>query len=133
MIHIQWENGVLCSLDGTNLCGYDDHTLQITVVGAEQYAEARGLDGWYRRRQSNSSELAELWEAEDGQPEMPESFVRMADGVIKSMLAGQPFPADGEAAWNELVFEATVHQSAVGDGKQVCLDKAEADAFKVNE
>ncbi len=133
MIHIQWENGVLGSLDGTNLWGYDDHPLQITVVGAEQYAEARGLDGWYRRRQSNSSELAELWEAEDGQPEMPESFVRMADGVIKSMLADQPFPADGEAAWNELVFEAAVHQSAVGDGKQVCLDKAEADAFKVNE
>ena len=83
-----------------------------------------------RRRQTNTSEHEELWEAEDGNPEMPESFKRMADGVVKAMHADTPFPADGEAAWNELVFEAAVHRSALQNGARVVLADVEADAFK---
>jgi hypothetical protein len=45
----------------------------------------------------------------------------MADGVIKAMQAGKAFPADGEAAWNELLFEAAVYRSAVNDGERVML------------
>ena len=129
LIHIGWENGVIGSLSGTNLWGYDDHPLRVKILGDEFYAEARGLDGWYCRRKANSSEHDELWEAEAGNPEMPESFKRMADGVIKAMHADTPFPADGEAAWNELVFEAAVHRSALQDNARVFLADVEKDAF----
>jgi hypothetical protein len=60
---------------------------------------------------------------------MPKSFVRMANGVIQSMLKDQPFPADGDAAWNELVFEAAVHRSASNSSKRVWLDEVETAAI----
>ena len=121
MIHMRWANGVMGSLDGTNSWGHDDHPLRVMIVGDKCYAEARGLNGWYRRAVSNSSEEQELWEAEEGSPEMSQSFPRMADGVIKAMHANEAFPADGEAAWNELLFEAAVHRSAENDGERVFL------------
>ena len=129
MIHIKWASGAIGALDGTNTWGYDDHPLRITIVGDKSYAEARGLDGWYRRGKSNAwnQEVEELWEAEAGKPEMGESFPRMADGVIKAMLADEAFPADGEAAWNELLFEAAVHRSANNDGECVRLADVEED------
>ena len=131
MIHMEWSNGAIGALDGTNTWGYDDHPLRITIVGDKSYAEARGLNGWYRRCKSNSlrQEVEELWEAEDGKPEMQESFPRMADGVIKAMLADEAFPADGEAAWNELVFEAAVHRSALNNGERVMLTDVEKSAM----
>lgn len=131
LIHMGWANGVIGSLDGTNLWGYDDHPLRVMIVGDKSYAEARGLDGWYRRRKANSSEEEELWESEEGTPEMPESFRRMADGVIKAMHADTPFPADGEAAWNELLFEAAVHRSALQNGARVFLADVEAAAMSL--
>lgn len=131
LIHMGWANGAIGSLDGTNLWGYDDHPLRVMVVGDKSYAEARGLDGWYRRRKANSSEEEELWESEEGTPEMPESFRRMADGVIKAMHADTPFPADGEAAWNELLFEAAVHRSALQNGARVFLADVEAAAMSL--
>lgn len=121
MIHMKWANGVIGSLDGSNTWGYDGHPLRIMIVGDENYAEARGLEGQYRLHKSNSSEEIEVWEAEEGKPEMGESFPRMADGVIKAMIADEPFPADGEAAWNELLFEAAVYRSAMNDGARVLL------------
>jgi len=129
MIHMKWKNGVTGALDGTNTWGYDDHPLRVMIVGDKSYAEARGLDGWYRRRKSNSSELEELWEVEEGRQEYGESFARMADGVITSMLADEAFPADGEAAWNELLFEAAVHRSANNDGERVLLANVEKSAM----
>lgn len=131
LIHMGWANGAIGSLDGTNLWGYDDHPLRVMIVGDKSYAEARGLDGWYRRRKANSSEEEELWESEEGTPEMPESFRRMADGVIKAMHADTPFPADGEAAWNELLFEAAVHRSALQNGARVFLADVEAAAMSL--
>lgn len=131
LIHIGWANGAIGSLDGTNLWGYDGHPLRVMLVGDKSYAEARGLDGWYRRRASNSSEEEELWESEEGKPEMPESFRRMADGVIKAMHADTPFPADGEAAWNELLFEAAVHRSALQNGARVFLADVAAAAMNL--
>lgn len=131
LIHIGWANGAIGSLDGTNLWGYDGHPLRVMLVGDKSYAEARGLDGWYRRRTSNSSEEEELWQSEEGKPEMPESFRRMADGVIKAMHADTPFPADGEAAWNELLFEAAVHRSALQNGARVFLADVEAAAMNI--
>ena len=131
LIHIGWANGAIGSLDGTNLWGYDGHPLRVMLVGDKSYAEARGLDGWYRRRTSNSSEEEELWQSEEGKPEMPESFRRMADGVIKAMHADTPFPADGEAAWNELLFEAAVHRSALQNGARVFLADVEAAALSL--
>ena len=59
---------------------------------------------------------------------MSQSFVRMADGVIQSMLKDQPFPADGDAAWNELLFEAAVHRSASNNGERVWLNDVETAA-----
>ena len=129
LIHIGWENGVIGSLSGTNLWGYDDHPLRVTVLGDEFYAEAKGLEGSYCRRKANNSEVEEVWEAESDNPEMPESFKRMADGVIKAMHADTPFPADGEAAWNELLFEAAVHRSALQNNARVFLADVEEDAF----
>ncbi len=129
MIHMKWKNGVVGALDGTDTWGYDDHPLRVMIVGDSNYAEARGLDGWYRRRKSNNSELEELWEVEEGVQEYGESFGRMADGVIKAMLADEAFPADGEAAWNELLFEAAVHCSASNDGERVLLADIEKSAM----
>lgn len=131
LIHMGWANGAIGSLDGTNLWGYDDHPLRVMIVGDKSYAEARGLDGWYRRRKANSSEEEELWESEEGTPEMPESFRRMADGVIKAMHADTAFPADGEAAWSELLFEAAVHRSALQNGARVFLADVEAAAMSL--
>jgi predicted dehydrogenase len=123
MINMKWSNGVIGALDGTNTWGYDDHPLRVMIVGDKSYAEARGLNGWYRRCKANSwrQEVEELWEFEEGKPEMGESFPRMADGVIKAMQADEAFPADGEAAWNEILFEAAVHRSASNDGEYVLL------------
>lgn len=129
MIHMKWKNGVVGALDGTNTWGYDDHPLRIMIVGDKNYASARGLGGWYRRRKSYNSEVEEFWEVEEGRQEMSESFPRMADGVIKAMLADKPFPADGDAAWNELVFEAAVHRSAVNNGERVLLADVEKSAM----
>ena len=98
-------------------------------MGDKSYAEAKGLDGSYLRRKANNSEVEEKWENEPGKPEMPESFKRMADGVIKAMQADQPFPADGEAAWAELLFEAAVHRSALQNGARVFLADVDKAAF----
>ena len=128
MIQMQWANGVIGSLAGSNLWGYDDHPLRVMIVGDERYAEARGLEGWYRRREANTSEDEELWESEEGNSYQT-SFPRMADGVIKAMHANESFPADGEAAWNELVFEGAVHRSALNNGKRVWLADVEKTAM----
>jgi len=125
MIHMKWANGVVGALDGTNMWGYDGAPLRIMIVGDKSYAEARGLDGWYRRSKSFSSEMEELWEVEEGIQEYRESFARMADGVIKDMQTDEAFPADGEAAWNELLFEVAVHRSALNDGERVLLADVE--------
>jgi predicted dehydrogenase len=131
LIHIKWASGAVGVLDGTNMWGYDDHPLRVMIVGDRTYAEARGLNGWYRRSKSNSwpGEVEELWEVEEGGSEMQLSFPRMADGVIKAMIQDKPFPADGEAAWNEALFEAAVHRSAVNDGKRVMLADIEQTAM----
>ncbi|MDP7131465.1 MAG: Gfo/Idh/MocA family oxidoreductase [Planctomycetota bacterium] len=130
-IRMKWSNGVYGQLDGTNLWGYDDHPLRVMIVGDKAYGEARGLDGWYRRSKANSwpGDVEELWEKEGERAEYEESFVRMADGVVKAMHEDNPFPADGEAAWNELVFEAAVHRSCCNDGAIVKLDDVDADAM----
>ena len=129
MIRMGWASGVVGQLDGSNLWGYDDHPLRIMIVGDKSYAEARGLDGWYRRCTANSwpTQVEDLWEVEKGVMEYNESFGRRAAGVVEALKAGKPFPADGEAAWDELVFEAAVHRSALQGGKPVrlaAIDKA---------
>jgi predicted dehydrogenase len=131
MIHMKWANGVIGALDGSNTWGYDDHPLRVMIVGDKSCAEARGLGGWYRRCKANSwpTEVEELWEVEAGKSEMGMSFPRMADGVIKAMMADEAFPADGEAAWDEILFEAAVHRSAVNDGKRVMLADVEKSAM----
>lgn len=132
MIQMKWANGVIGTLDGSNTWGYDDHPLRIMIVGDKSYGEARGLDGWYRRGKSNAwpGEVEELWEVEEGVKEYPASFGRMADGVIKAMLADEAFPADGDAAWNEILFEAAVHRSAMNNGARVSPADVEKDAQK---
>ena len=131
MITMKWASGVIGTLAGSNTWGYDDHPLRVMIVGDKSYGEARGLDGWYRRCKANawSQEVEELWEVEKGVQEYGESFGRMADGVVKAMLADEPFPADGEAAWNELLFEAAVHRSALNDGERVLLTDIEKSAI----
>ena len=129
MIHMKWANGVIGSLDGTNMWGYDGAPLRIMIVGDKSYAEARGLEGFYYRSKAFSSELEDQWEVEEGVEEYGESFGRMADGVIKAMQADEPFPADEEAAWNELLFEAAVHRSAMNDGERVMLADIERAAM----
>lgn len=121
LIRMQWANGAIGQLDGSNLWGYDDHPLRLMLVGNQSYAEARGLDGWYRRCPSNAwpTKVEEQWEVEQGVQEYKASFARMADAVIGAMIACQPLPATGEDAWNELVFEAAVHRSALNDGARV--------------
>lgn len=130
MIHMKWKNGVIGELDGSEMWGWDDHPLRIMIVGDKRYAQARGLDGWYRCRKAYNSEVEELWEVEEGRQEYGESFARMADGVIKAMQMKEPFPADGEAAWNELVFEAAVHRSALNNSKCVMLRDVEKDVME---
>jgi len=129
LIQMKWANGVVGALDGAASWGWDDHPLRIMVVGDKSYAEAKGLNGWYRRRKAYNSEVEELWEVEGEQSEMNESFPRMADGVIKAMIADKPFPADGEAAWNEILFEAAVHRSAINNGERVMLADVEKDVM----
>ena len=130
MIRMQWANGVLGQLDGSNLWGMDDDPLRVMIVGDKATAEARGLGGWYRRAKGGSwpTEVEDLWEVEEGVQEYQESFGRMADAAVAAMAAGQPFPADGDAAWNELLFEAAVHRSACTDGARVLLADVEAAA-----
>jgi hypothetical protein len=99
------------------------------IVGDKNYAEARGLNGWYSRRKAYNSEVEKIWEAEEGQSEMNEYFPRMAYGGIKAMIADKPFPADGEAAWNELLFEAAVYRSTIRDGERVMLVDVEKDVM----
>ena len=132
MIRMRWANGVVGQLDGTNLWGFDDHPLRIQIVGDQSCAEARGLAGWYRRCKANAwnQEVEELWEVEQGVMEYEQSFARMANAVVEAMLAGQAFPADGDAAWDELVFEAAVHRSALRDGERVALADVENAAMQ---
>lgn len=127
-IHMKWANGVIGTLDGATSWGMGV-PLGIMIVGDKNYAEAQGLGGWYRRSKAYNSEEVELWEVEGERSEMNESFPRMADGVIKAMMADNPFPADGEAAWKELLFEAAVHRSAINNGKRVMLADVEKDAM----
>ena len=129
MIHMKWANGVIGSLDGGQKWGWDADPLRIMIVGDEAYAEAKGLGGLYRRHKAFNSEQQELWEVEEGRQEYGESFGRMADGVIKAMIADEPFPADGEAAWNESVFEAAVYRSALNNAERVFLADVEKDAM----
>jgi len=45
------------------------------------------------------------------------------------MIADKPFPADGNAAWNEILFEASVHRSARTGGVRVYIADVEKDAM----
>ena len=128
MIHMEWASGTIGTLDGTTTWGME-YPLGVMIVGDNCYAEAWGLEGQYRRCKANNSEVEETWESEEGKPEMSKSFAHMADGVIQSMLKDQPFPADGEAAWNELVFEAAVYRSASDSGERVWLNDVERAAI----
>jgi len=130
MIHMGWANDVVGALDGGMEWGYDDHPLRLMIVGDKSYAEARGLDGWYRRCKANAwgQEVEELWEMEEGRQAYGESFAKMAKGVVEAMEEDRAFPADGEAAWNELLFEAAVHRAALTDGERVALSDVERDA-----
>ena len=130
MIQMKWANGVVGELDGGMEWGYDDHPLRVMIVGDKSYAEARGLDGWFRRCKAHawSQEVEELWEMEEGRQAYGESFAKMADAVLEALSEDKPFPADGDAAWNELLFEAAAHRSAVGDGERVLLADVERDA-----
>jgi predicted dehydrogenase len=127
LVRMKWANGALGTLDGTDLWGGEENLLSLMILGDKTYAEAKGIDGWYRRAKSNAwnQQVEELWKAEKTRAEMNESFVRMADGVIKAMQANQPFPADGNAAWNELLLEAAIHRSALKDGERVYLPEME--------
>ena len=129
LIHIKWANGVEGELDGAQVWGWDGNPLQIMIVGDKAYAEAIGLNGVYRRHKAYNSELEDKWEVEAGRQEYGESFGRMADGVIKAMIADKPFPADGNAAWNEILFEAAVHRSARTGGARVYIADVEKDAM----
>jgi len=132
MIRMQWRNGAIGQLDGSNLWGYDDHPLRVMLVGDQAYAEARGLDGWYRRCKGSSwpTAVEETWEVEPGVQEYGQSFGRMAAAVVEALKAGQPFPATGEDAWNELLFEAAVHRSALNGGRKVRLATIDKAAMK---
>lgn len=134
MIHIRWPNGVNGALDGAMGWGYDDHPLRIMICGTKAYGEARGLDGWYRRCKADAwaQQVEEFWQIEGPRKEYESSFARMADGVIQAMKDDKPFPADGNAAWNELLFEAAVHRSAMRDGERVRLADVEADALRAS-
>jgi predicted dehydrogenase len=125
MIHMKWANGAFGELDGSQMWGWDGDPLRVMIVGDKSYAEAKGLGGWYRRHKAYNSEVEELWEAPQGTSEMDQSFPRMADGVIKAMMANKPFPADGNAAWNEALFEAAVHRSAVRGAEKVIIAELE--------
>ena len=131
LVRMGWANGAIGTLDGSTLWGGEENLLHLRILGDQRYAEARGIVGWYRRAVSGSwnQQVEELWEAEPGQPEMEQSFVRMADGVVKAMQANQPFPADGEAAWQELLFEAAIHRSAHEGGARVQLADMEKGAM----
>ena len=128
MIRMKWENGVYGSLDGTTAWGMEV-PLRILAIGDQSHAQAEGLHGWYRRCKVGGAEVEELWEGEEGKPEMDQSFVRMAAAVIQAMKDDTPFPADGEAAWNELLFEAAVHRSCVNDGERVCIADVQEDVM----
>jgi len=130
MIHMKWANGAMGALDGGQKWGWDDDPLRIMIVGDEGYAEAIGLGGLYRRRKAYNSEVQELWQVEEGRQEYGESFARMADGVIKAVLADEPWPATGEDAWNELLFEAAVHRSALNNAERVFLADVEKSAME---
>ena len=131
MIRMQWANGAIGQLDGSNLWGYDDHPLRVMLVGDKACSEARGLDGWYRRCTGSSwpTAVEDQWEVEEGVQEYKESFGRMANAVIDAVQADKAFPADGDAAWNELVFEAAVHRSACNDAACVCVADVAAEAM----
>jgi myo-inositol 2-dehydrogenase/D-chiro-inositol 1-dehydrogenase len=130
LIHMKWANGVDGELTGADSWGWDEGPLCVMIVGDKCYAEAKGLEGSYRRHKSFNAELEERWVVEEGRQEYGESFARMADGVIKAMIANKPFPADGEAAWNEILFEAAVHRSARLGGEKVFVADVEKEAMK---
>ena len=135
LIQMRWASGVIGELDGSNLWGFDDHPLRLLIAGDKAYAEARGLGGWYRRCKANAwpGQVEEVWEVEAGVQEYNESFGRMADAVVTALLAGQPLPATGDDAWNELLFEAAVHRSAARGGEEVKLAEVERAAFAASK
>ncbi|MDP7131982.1 MAG: Gfo/Idh/MocA family oxidoreductase, partial [Planctomycetota bacterium] len=85
-IRMKWSNGTYGSLEGSNAWGMEI-PLSIIAVGDRSYGWSKGLHGWYRRAKSNVGDvqIEELFEAEPEKSEMRESFVRMADGVVKAM------------------------------------------------
>jgi len=131
LIHMGWPGGAVGELGGSNLWGYDDHPLRLMLVGDKACAEARGLDGWYRRSKADAwpEVVEDSWQVEPGVQEYQESFGRMADAVVKALEAGDPLPADGNDAWNELLLEAAVHRSARRDGERVRLADLEKAAM----
>lgn len=137
MIRMAWPDGAIGQLDGSNLWGYDDHPLRLMLVGDKALGEARGLDGWYRRSRADAwpQVAEEAWEIEPDAPgnkgwrEYEASFARMAAGVVGAIQAAAPLPADGGAAWDELVFEAAVHRSASRRGQRVRLADIEKAAL----
>ncbi len=129
LIHMKWANGVDGELTGADSWGWYEDPLSVMVVGDKYYAEARGLNGLYCRNKAYGVEVDERWEVEGERQEYGESFARMADGVIKAMQANKPFPADGEAAWNEILFEAAVHRSAIKGGERIFISDVEKDAM----
>lgn len=126
MIRMRWSNGVYGSLEGTNTWGMEI-PLSIIAVGDKSYSWAQGLDGWYRRAKSNVGgvEIEDQLDVEQTEGEMTQSFIRMADGVIKAIQNDTDFPATGNDAWNELLFEAAVHRSCINDGERVQIADVE--------
>ena len=134
MIRMAWPDGTPGELDGSNLWGFDDHPLRLMLVGERAYGEARGLSGWYRRCTADAwkQEVQDEWRtgaSGGGWHEYEASFPRMAEAFVRAYAAGEPLPADGQAAWDELLFEAAVHRSAAAGGQRVRLADVERDAM----
>lgn len=136
MIRMAWPDGAIGQLDGSNLWGYDDHPLRLMIVGDKALAEARGLDGWYRHSKADAWPQAteDEWYIEPDAPGNPgwrEYEASFAHGRRRHerLGAASPLPADGQAAWDELVFEAAVHRSASRQGERVRLADVERAAL----
>lgn len=111
LIHMKWANGAEGELGGSLDWGFDDGPLKIMICGDKAYGTALGLDGFYTLREAGSWPCTEI-ERWEGQGAYNDSFVHMADAVIKAMSAGEKMPVDEQAAWDEQVFEAAVYRSA---------------------
>ena len=121
LIHMKWSNGAEGELGGSLAWGYDDGPLKIILCGDKAYGTALGLEGFYTLRKAGSWPCEEL-ERWEGKGAYNDSFVHMADAVIKAMQAGEPMPVDEQAAWDEQVFEGAVYRSAK-TGQRVVLDE----------